>query len=111
VTENVPLYTTPRDRQEGGDHYLNMGIQPWDAMWFWLSPEQFTRIARDAPAFMPGRMSKVAHALAAQKTRRKTRRTCARRGFLPVYCALIVGRSPGFFKQPWSLSSDSTGIE
>jgi hypothetical protein len=29
-------------RQEGGDHYLNMGIQPWDAMRAWLSPEQFT---------------------------------------------------------------------
>lgn len=42
MTETVPLYTTPRDRQEGGDHYLNMGIQPWDAMRFWLSPEQFT---------------------------------------------------------------------
>jgi len=42
MTETVPLYTTPRARQEGGDHYLNMGIQPWDAMRFWLSPEQFT---------------------------------------------------------------------
>lgn len=31
----------PRTRQEGGDHYLNLGIQPWDAMRAWLSPEQF----------------------------------------------------------------------
>ncbi|HOX59662.1 MAG TPA: DUF3310 domain-containing protein [Verrucomicrobiota bacterium] len=31
-----------RDRQVGGDHYLNLGIQPWDALRAWLSPEQFT---------------------------------------------------------------------
>ena len=41
--ENHPHYCTePRARQEGGDHYLEMGIQPWDAMRAWLSPEQFT---------------------------------------------------------------------
>jgi hypothetical protein len=28
-------------RQVGGDHYLNQGIQPWDAMKAWLSDEQF----------------------------------------------------------------------
>jgi hypothetical protein len=22
----------PRSRQVGGDHYLNMGVQPWDAL-------------------------------------------------------------------------------
>lgn len=33
---------TPRSRQFGGDHYLNMGIQPWDAMRAWLTTEQFT---------------------------------------------------------------------
>lgn len=42
MTETVPLYAAQRARQEGGDHYLNMGIQPWDAMQCWLSPEQFT---------------------------------------------------------------------
>ena len=31
-----------RKRQEGGDHYLGMGIQPWDAMKAWLSDEQFS---------------------------------------------------------------------
>lgn len=41
--ENHPHYDAePRSRQEGGDHYLEMGIQPWDAMRAWLSPEQFT---------------------------------------------------------------------
>lgn len=30
-----------RSRQEGGDHYLGMGIQPWDAMRAWMSREQF----------------------------------------------------------------------
>ncbi len=43
MTDHHPLYdANPRARQEGGDHYLNMGIQPWDAMRAWLSPEQFT---------------------------------------------------------------------
>ena len=31
----------PRTRQVGGDRYLNMGVQPWDAMRSWLSNEQF----------------------------------------------------------------------
>lgn len=31
-----------RDRQEGGDHYASMAVQPWDAMRAWLSREQFT---------------------------------------------------------------------
>lgn len=25
-----------RNKQVGGDHYLNMGIQPWDAMRAWM---------------------------------------------------------------------------
>jgi hypothetical protein len=28
------------DRQVGGDHYLAMGLQPWEAMRAWLTPEQ-----------------------------------------------------------------------
>jgi len=31
---------SPR-RQVGGDHYLNLHIQPWDAMGAWLTEEQF----------------------------------------------------------------------
>ena len=31
-----------RKRQEGGAHYLNMGVRPWDAMKAWLSEEQYT---------------------------------------------------------------------
>lgn len=34
--------TSARQRQEGGDHYLGMGIQPWDAMKAWMSEEQFS---------------------------------------------------------------------
>lgn len=41
VENNPHYYANPRARQEGGNHYLNMGIQPWDAMRAWLSPEQF----------------------------------------------------------------------
>lgn len=31
-----------RDRQVGGDHYHAMGLQPWDALRAWLTPEQLT---------------------------------------------------------------------
>jgi len=31
----------PRDRQIGGDHYLEMDVQPWDAMPSWLSPAEW----------------------------------------------------------------------
>jgi hypothetical protein len=32
----------PADRHQiGGDHYLNMGIQPWEAMESWMSHEEF----------------------------------------------------------------------
>lgn len=30
-----------RDSQIGGDHYLKLAIQPWDAMQEWMTPEQF----------------------------------------------------------------------
>lgn len=35
-------HTSSRARQEGGDHYLNMALQPWDALKAWLSGEQWT---------------------------------------------------------------------
>jgi len=28
-------------KQVGGDHYLNMGVQPWKAMESWMSNEEF----------------------------------------------------------------------
>lgn len=28
-------------RQEGGDHYKNMGVQPWEALEAWLTPEEY----------------------------------------------------------------------
>jgi len=28
-------------RQVGGDHYLTVAVQPWDAMQAWLSPAEF----------------------------------------------------------------------
>jgi len=30
-----------RDHQVGGDHYLKLSIQPWDAMECWLTEEEF----------------------------------------------------------------------
>lgn len=30
-----------RSNQVGGDHYINMGIQPWDAMKAWMTLEEY----------------------------------------------------------------------
>lgn len=30
-----------RDKQEGGDHYRTMEVQPWDALQSWMTKEQF----------------------------------------------------------------------
>lgn len=32
--------------QVGGDHYLNLGIQPWDAMRAWMTPAEFRGFLR-----------------------------------------------------------------
>jgi hypothetical protein len=32
---------TANDRQEGGEHYRQLKVQPWDAMQAWMSPEEF----------------------------------------------------------------------
>jgi hypothetical protein len=29
------------DRQEGGEHYKSMSMQPWDVMQAWMTPEEF----------------------------------------------------------------------
>lgn len=33
--------TQANRKQIGGDHYMNMGIQPWKAMESWMTPEEF----------------------------------------------------------------------
>jgi hypothetical protein len=33
-------------QQYGGDHYVNMGVQPWKAMEAWMSPEAFAGFLR-----------------------------------------------------------------
>jgi len=37
---------TANKRQVGGDHYVNHGIQPWDAMESWMSKEEFAGFLR-----------------------------------------------------------------
>lgn len=32
--------------QIGGDHYLEMNIQPWDALYSWMSAEEFSGFLR-----------------------------------------------------------------
>ncbi len=36
----------PNCRQVGGSHYIDMGVQPWDAMRAWMSPEEFQGFLR-----------------------------------------------------------------
>ena len=36
----------PKTRQVGGDHYLNLSIDPWDAMEAWMTTEQFIGFLR-----------------------------------------------------------------
>lgn len=35
-----------RKVQVGGDHYKNMGVQPWTAMQSWMTPEQYIGFLR-----------------------------------------------------------------
>jgi len=50
VTGNSPIRFVPSnkadDLQVGGDHYKNMGVQPWKAMESWMTPEQFAGFLR-----------------------------------------------------------------
>lgn len=39
-------YEASSERQEGGDHYLTLGIQPWDAMEAWMTAEAFKGFLR-----------------------------------------------------------------
>ena len=49
ITDAVTQFK-PSDRaddlQVGGDHYKNMGVQPWKAMESWMTPEQFAGFLR-----------------------------------------------------------------
>jgi hypothetical protein len=38
--------TETSSRQIGGNHYLNMTIQPWDAMQSWMSAEEYAGFLR-----------------------------------------------------------------
>ncbi len=44
ITDSVTQFTPSKQanhKQVGGDHYMNMGVQPWKAMECWMSPEEF----------------------------------------------------------------------
>ena len=49
ITDAVTQFV-PSDKvdalQIGGDHYKNMGVQPWKAMESWMTPEQFAGFLR-----------------------------------------------------------------
>jgi len=48
VTQSKPFVPSNKadDLQVGGDHYKNMGVQPWKAMESWMTPEQFAGFLR-----------------------------------------------------------------
>jgi hypothetical protein len=49
ITDAVTQFTPSNkadDLQVGGDHYKNMGVQPWKAMESWMTPEQFAGFLR-----------------------------------------------------------------
>jgi len=43
--ENLGV-TQTHNVQFGGDHYVNMAVQPWTAMESWMTPEQFNGFLR-----------------------------------------------------------------
>jgi hypothetical protein len=48
VTQSKPFVPSTKadGLQIGGDHYKNMGVQPWVAMESWMTPEQFAGFLR-----------------------------------------------------------------
>jgi hypothetical protein len=40
-TREVEQQSTTMDTQVGGDHYKTMGVQPWEAMEAWFTPEEY----------------------------------------------------------------------
>ena len=48
VTQSKPFVPSTKadGLQIGGDHYKNMGVQPWTAMEAWMTPEQFAGFLR-----------------------------------------------------------------
>ena len=48
VTQSKPFVPSAKadGLQIGGDHYKNMGVQPWKAMESWMTPEQFAGFLR-----------------------------------------------------------------
>ena len=45
TAKNAPA-SKANDVQYGGDHYMALGVQPWDAMEAWMSPEAFAGFLR-----------------------------------------------------------------
>jgi hypothetical protein len=45
IAKNAPT-NKANDVQYGGDHYMALGVQPWDAMEAWMSPEAFAGFLR-----------------------------------------------------------------
>jgi hypothetical protein len=45
IAKNAPT-SKANTVQYGGDHYMALGVQPWDAMEAWMSPEAFAGFLR-----------------------------------------------------------------
>jgi hypothetical protein len=44
--KGVQQMKASKEKQVGGDHYLNMKVQPWDAMRAWMSDDEFAGFLR-----------------------------------------------------------------
>lgn len=40
------LFPSPSSHQVGGDHYVSLAIQPWEALEAWLTPAEFAGFLR-----------------------------------------------------------------
>lgn len=45
-TRRGPAMSDLRKKQIGGDHYLQMGLQPWDVLQSWMTNEEFSAFLR-----------------------------------------------------------------
>lgn len=46
LTPQIHKPSDARAHQVGGSHYIDMGIQPWDAMRAWMTPDEFQGFLR-----------------------------------------------------------------
>lgn len=67
--QDMPPEVAAGDRQEGGDHYLNMDVQPWDVVDCWTDVERIAFYRGNALKYLMRMGYKDAPAMDALKAR------------------------------------------